>query len=268
VALKLPNRTLKLGRPKAPKPSIPLKLPKRPHRIGLRSPLAKIPKEKSVAIHRAVERFLTELESAAGGREDLIQLLAHAPSSPEQTYLWGLLADPRNDTRNLAKVLAVGGVNLGQFLSALKDAKGGRALYRVMDSVEQYLPGVAHDLMARSVPHTLACRACRGSGKVTTIENSKPKEMSCGVCYGEGAIPVLPDLERQKVALELGGALKKGGGIVVNQNQAQVQVHGAGRGGMREGQTRDAIRVATDKLLYGEAAAEPVVDAELVEEGA
>ena len=155
---------------------------------------------------------------------------------------------------------------MGQFLRMLKDGKHSRALIAAMDRVNAYLPDVAEDLMQRAVPHLAPCIPCIGTGQVIDVlpDPAAPGKSleggrKCVVCRGAGLIPVVPDRARQKVALEMGGLLKKDSGttVVVNQNQG-LFAFGA--------DVRKDYRGRTDEILYGRGQA-AAVDAEVVDGG-
>lgn len=214
----------------------------------------------------AVAAALDTIEAAAGGRQALLGMLVHAPETPEQQYVLGLLADPRSDPMKLSTVCEKGRVSLGQVLALLKDARGAKALLESMERIAKHLPDVAEDVMVRSVPHLVECADCWGTGRVkvpTYGEDGKPtgehEERACDPCRGSGKVTVLPTLERQKVALEIGGLLKRASGVTVNVSQ-QAATFNFGADARRD------FRSATDELLYrrsgGGGAGADVVDAE------
>lgn len=195
---------------------------------------------------RAVAQALDSLQEAAGGRQALVSQLLHAPETPEQKYVLGLLADPRSDALNLSRVCEQGQVSLGQLIHLLKEAKASKALLESMDRIARYLPEVAEDLMARARPHEVECPDCWGAGEVMVLdEKRKPTgEMKpCEVCNGRKVVKVLPSLDRQKVALEVGGLLKRPGGVVVNVSQQAATFNFSA-------DARRDFRSATDALLY------------------
>jgi hypothetical protein len=195
----------------------------------------------------AVAQALNSLEDACGGRQAMVAQLLHAPETPEQRYVLGLLADPRSDALHLARICERGKVSLGQLINLLKEAKASKALLESMDRIARFLPEVAEDVMARSVPHDQDCGVCWGRGRVKVLdEKRKPtgQEAECAECDGRGKVRVLPPLDRQKVALELGGLLKRGG-VVVNVNQQQNNA-----AFLFGPDARKDFRSATDALLY------------------
>lgn len=121
-----------------------------------------------------------------------------------------------------------------------------------------------------SIPHDMECQGCLGTKEVT-IKVMEPdsegrkhpidKTVPCGFCRGTGLIKVIPDLEHQKVALEIGGILKKGQGI-----QVGVQVNTGGA--LVTPDDMKDFRGASDKLLYParDRGSSEIVDAEVVDE--
>lgn len=208
-----------------------------------------------------MEALFKGLEEAAGGREGLMEVLSHAAPNSESSYILGLIADPMNDSRSLTSICAEGGIAVGQLLQVLKDAKGAKALFEAFDRINTYLPRVAEDVARRSLPHSATCEACKGSG-FTAKRNAKGQLVSgktripCRACDGKGKLEVMPDLERQKLTLQMGGALKPAGSV-------QVQVNTQQNFGFAPEHRRD-FRSATDRLLFpGKYADEDVVDADL-----
>ena len=79
---------------------------------------------------------------------------------------------------------------------------------------------VVADVMHRSKPHEVTCTDCAGVGQVTpepTRKHPNPSPAPCESCRGAGRRLCQPDLDRQKVALELGQLLTKSGGINLSQ---------------------------------------------------
>jgi hypothetical protein len=226
-----------------------------------------MPTHKKLALptSAAVAQALTSLEGAAGGREGLLDSLLHAPETAEQQYVVGLLADPRNSALGLPAICEMGRISVGQLIQLLKEGKQARALVAAMDRIAAKLPEVAEDVMTRAVPHLAQCDECRGEGTVLVQEEGEDgketeTEKRCPTCQGHGQVPVTPTLERQKVALEIGGLLKRGG-VTVNVNQQQATQF------VFTSDARRDFRTATDRLLYS--TQEPQVveaEAEVIDE--
>jgi len=191
--------------------------------------------------NRLVERCLATFEQEVGGRAVLVEILAHGPHDEDVDYLWSLLADPEGQDRTLAKLCIDGGVKPQRLIQLIREGEMAKAHMRSLRKVARLLPDVAEDTMRRALPRKMKCPQCFG------------KDLQCGACDGTGKVEKEPSLQRQKLALEVGGLLKKSPGVVVQQNQFQaMQVQG-----LRE------FQVKSDRALY---AAEETVDAEVVEE--
>ncbi len=231
-------------------------------------------KERLPPLPKALEEACRNFETEVGGRDSLVAQLVHARLTPEQDLLVGAIADPTNDAFSLARICALHGIRFGDLLIVFRDAGLVRAQLAAMRKVWERLPQVAGDVMDRAIPHLLECPACRGTKvrvKFRAVKKSKEApdgvkevQVPCLRCAGTGEILVQPDLDRQKVALEVGGMLRQeGGGVQVNvQAQAQAGVFGN-------------FAAASDAVLYPQPAAPPVssavedgeepVDAEVVE---
>lgn len=210
-----------------------------------------------------IEQALKQVEIAGGGRGSIVEALYHSPMelAEDQQRLLNMLADPDNDGRSLAKVCADAGLKVKALLDLLRTARGARAYYEAINRVYDKLPDVAGDVMDRAVPHHLPCTACNGTG--TTRTKAGGKLTTCVPCNGKGTFLELPDLERQKVALTIGGLLKpEKGGTTLNVNQQQVL-----QAGFFTSEDLKTFQTRSDKALFGERRApeEPaVVDVEPV----
>lgn len=125
----------------------------------------------------------------------------------------GALSDPESDSEPLAYILNRVGVGVGQLLMLYRDAVVLRAQVEALGKLAEVLPAAMADLMSYTVvgPNE-KCQKCSGTGMRQTKKGEKP----CHYC-DEGHVQRGSDLDRQKVAFEIAGLLKKGGG-------AQVQI--------------------------------------------
>lgn len=199
-------------------------------------------------IQKAVRTALSNLEESAGGREPLTYTLSHAEDidSSEHRVLQ-MLADPMFVNHGLANICEKAGLTLGRFLKLFQKGRAAQAYIETMNKVYEPLPGVAEDVMRRSVTHHVVCTDCNGF-KFHIIEgrNGEPKSTKeCVTCHGQGTLLRDPDLERQKLALEMGGLLKRGTGIQINNTQQQLNASVSGP--MR---STVEFREAIGKLLY------------------
>lgn len=221
-------------------------------------------------MHTEANQALRAFEQGVGGRQKLVETLQYAALTTEQSQIVGMIADPRNDNKSLGTICRSAKINFGQLLQLFKDAGFIRAQLAAFEKVWDGLPAVAGDVMMRSIPHDMECQGCLGTKEVT-IKVMEPdsegrkhpidKTVPCGFCRGTGLIKVIPDLEHQKVALEIGGILKKGQGI-----QVGVQVNTGGA--LVTPDDMKDFRGASDKLLYParDRGSSEIVDAEVVDE--
>lgn len=228
--------------------------------------MAKDPLSKPISLahlDQRVEEALSSLERALGGRHSLISSLLQANLGDAENNFMEMLADPRNDAINLAKVAGLAGLSVGRVLQIFKEAKGAEAYVRSINRVYDRLPEIAGDIADRSVPTTTRCVPCRGTGVVdqTTgaaqVPGADPANLvACWPCEGLGTVVVHPDLERQKLALQIGGLVKKDGTVIMGNVDARVTNNAFIRS------TPD-WRTATDRLLFPGKAREvaKVVDA-------
>jgi len=237
--------------------------------------MAKPPIDKPISLaHRnqRVEEALTSLERALGGRHSLIASLLQANLGDSENTFMELLADPRNDTANLAKIAGLAGLSVGRVLQIFKEAKGAEAYVRSINRIYDRLPDIAGDIADRSVPTTTRCALCRGTGVVDSttgaaqVPGADPANLvACWPCEGLGKVVVHPDLERQKIALQIGGVLKKDGTVIMGNVDARSVVNNAFI------RSTPDWRTATDRLLFPGKSREVVKvveEAEIVEKGA
>lgn len=195
-----------------------------------------------------VVQELTDLETTLGGRQELVGLLALAPLTPDLKYILGMLGDPTHQGRSLAEICAVGNILPGELLKQLASAAILRGKVQASRLVGQGIAAVAEDVMRRAAPYEEACHDCRGTGTITpdpTPAIPNPTPGPCDTCQGTGRLRYQPDLERQKLAIDMAQLLPKSGGINIAQINAQAPAGGGG------GTTIDALQRLTDRILYG-----------------
>jgi len=158
-------------------------------------------------------------ETALGGRDALIDVLAVADDAPEVARILNLLLDPRYQAMSLRRLCTMTGLSVADFFAAYKTAAVVRAHIQAAPIIAAKLLGVVDDLMTRAQPHYLICPVCRGTGSIVpepTTAKPNPIPEPCTSCV-EGRQLVLPDLDRQKLALEVAELIKPRGGMVFNQ---------------------------------------------------
>jgi len=204
-----------------------------------------------------------------GGREKFAAILAVADDAPDVAKVNDLLLDPRYATYGLRRICAMAGLSVADLFAAYKKAVIVEAHIRAAPVIAEKLIGVVEDLMTRAQPHYLPCDVCRGSGRVVpppTKDQPSPAPVACTACTN-GQQLHLPDLDRQKLALEIAELIKPrvGSGVVFNQaNILPPADRSAGAPGALE-QLQQAV---SEVLFSGRPAApvpEPPIDAELAE---
>jgi hypothetical protein len=156
---------------------------------------------------------------ALGGRHAILDALQVATGSPEIDKVAHLLLDPRYGGWSLRRLCTLAGLTIADFFAAYKKSLLVKAHLQAAKIVTDELVHVVEDVMKRAHPYKETCTGCRG----VTLALAQP----CTVCGGTGQIQILPDLDRQKLALELGQLVSKSGGINLTQNTQVV----AGTGG-------------------------------------
>ena len=209
----------------------------------------------------AVVQQLATLERDLGGRQELVGLLVLAPLNDDLRYMLGLLGDPTFGQKSLAEICATGNILPGALLTLLESAALLRGRVIAAQTIGKALPAVVQDVMERAAPYAAPCNAgCQGTGSITpdpTPEVPNPRPAPCEVCRGTGLLLYRPDIEHQKLALEMGEMLPKGGGILIQQNNGQGATAGSLGGGSLE-----QLQRLTDQILYGDAIEADIVPPE------
>lgn len=208
--------------------------------------------KRQAAFTPVVIEQLQTLEQQLGGRSELVGLLMLAPLTPDLQYILGLLGTPSNSQKTLATICAEGNLTPGQLLQHLEASALLRGKVLSAQVVSKTLPAVVQDIMQKAVPFEAACSNCQGTATITqdpTPDTPNPSPEPCPVCIGTGRLVYQPNLERQKLALEMGRMLPKGGGILIQQNNQ----NGGGGAGTLGGGTLEQITRLTDRLLYEDA---------------
>jgi hypothetical protein len=158
---------------------------------------------------------------AIGGRQALLDALVVASGSPDVDRVTNLLVDPRYGGWTLRRICALAGLTVADLFRAYQKALVVRAHLQATRIVTSQLTAVVDDIMRRAQPHEDTCEACDGTGSFTPEPTKKvpnPEPKPCFTCRGKGIVSRKPDLDRQKVALELGQLIQRQGGINIAQN--------------------------------------------------
>lgn len=218
------------------------------------------PTDLTPAEQQASDQALDTFVAALGGREQLTAALTVGSGSPEVDRVLRLIDDPRYATWSLRKLCVAAGITVAEFFSAYRKAALVEAHLKAVQIIAGAIPGVVQDLMQRAQPHAIKCEPCNGIGTITTDPTPQipnPIPQPCRACNGVGTITVLPDLDRQKVALELGTLLQARGGLSIQQN---VLTAGSGAAPLGSGGAGalDALQQAVHGLLRPTARALPI----------
>lgn len=200
-----------------------------------------------------VVKELAQIETDVGGRAALVGMLALAPLTKDLQYVLGLLGDPQRKGESLAELCAAANVLPGELLKHLAQAAMQRGRILAAQRIGAGMPAVVEDIMRRAAPFEDACHACLGTGSVVpdpTPETPNPVHQPCETCQGAGKLKYQPDLERQKLAVELSQLLPKGGGIQIAMQQNNVP--GGGSGSTLGMGSLERLQMATDRILYGD----------------
>lgn len=225
-------------------------------------------------VHSPAAAAIDALEAAMGGRAPLVAaLLQVAPANDAQeealTYVMGLIADPRHATTKLSTLCARGGITVGELLDAYKNGSLAQMQIEMITAAAKHMPAIVADLFTRAQPHQVTCSRCKGSASVTLEEGDPgwvapkqdqepgPQIGPCPRCVGTGTLDVLPELERQKLALEVAQLLPKKGPLI---DARSVHVIPGGGGGGFPDFTK--IIAASDHVLHPRRRVEEIEDGE------
>lgn len=165
---------------------------------------------------------IATFEAQLGGRDALFDVLSQADSTPEIQQLLALLGDPGLHRQSLAHLCRLANLTAGDVFLAFERALQVRAKVLARIPIAEKLPYVAADAMKKALLHQVNCPECYGRGRVERKVKKGDQEtyeiVACYPCDGSGKVSVEPDLDQQKLALELGELCQKGGLTISNQN--------------------------------------------------
>jgi hypothetical protein len=207
-----------------------------------------------------IQDTLRQLEHELGGREALMGVLALNTRSQALTELMGLLADPLHDRDNLGVLCFQAGVTTGDLLSAYQSGLMHFAQTLAKREVAEHLPAVTRDVMVRAQPIEESCWPCRGTGiiLIPATKTEPEVEEACNTCQGTGRVTRIPELDRQKAALDLGEMFPKKGGLSIGVQQINNQ----GQPAPTAGGTLEKLQQAVSAVLYTD---DEVLEAEVLE---
>jgi hypothetical protein len=191
----------------------------------------------------AIETF----EKIIGGRGDLAgELLTSPDLTPPIRKILTLILDPRFDTYPLAKLCDQAGILPGDVFRAFRDATIAKANIQALRRVAERLVTITESLLDDASDRMVICDECSGS-KQQLIKPKKgdPTIIDCTRCNGTGTVMLRADFEKQKLALELGGLLKKGPAVQLNQQTNHTLNLSTGAGGIAQ------LQQAVSGMLFG-----------------
>jgi hypothetical protein len=215
---------------------------------------------------------IATFEAVLGGRDALAEALAVAESAPEVDKVSALLLDARYDTYSLRRICAMAGLTIADLFAAYKKATLIRAHLQLAPIIASRLVGIVQDLFTRAQPHYLPCGTCRGAKSITpdpTPKNPTPAPEPCAACQATGQILHLPELDRQKLALEIAEVIKPKGGFTFNQANI-LQPGASGGGSITAPGALEQMQQAVSSVLYADRAHPAAIvegEATPVEEG-
>lgn len=197
---------------------------------------------------------INEFEHALGGRTALISSLS-IDATPEVKDLVDMLMDPRYDKKSLGWLASKVNISLTDLLRVYRNGVLAKAQIIASQKIAAALPDVVADVMKRAVPYQEDCAGCDATGKMTVRPTKKvpepdPAQVSCTICRGKGTITRLPDLDRQRLALEIGELLKSPKGGPTMLQQFNIGTAAASSGDANPGSLERMQQAVTD-ILYG-----------------
>lgn len=153
---------------------------------------------------------LANFEDAVGGRDVLIETLQLSTLDKKQEHFLRILSDPARQNDTLSIIARDSDILPSQVIELFRHASFAKAHAIAQAQLSEAIPSIMRDITDKSVDADIDCPTCMGV---------PPLEGQCLSCNGRGWILRPSDLDRQKIALEVGGLLKKGGGVNVQVNQ-------------------------------------------------
>lgn len=215
------------------------------------------------------QQAVAVFERVLGGRDQFAAVLAVADDSPEVAKVNDFLLDPRYQSLGLRKICAMAGLTVADLFAAYRKAVIVQAHLEAAPIIAKKLVGVVDDLMTRAQPHYLPCDTCRGTGRVVpppTKDQPAPEPVACTACVN-GQQLHLPDLDRQKLALEIAELIKPRAGVTFNQANVLAPPD---RGPSVTGSLEQLQQAVSEVLFSGRPmpVTDPPIDADVVEPSA
>ena len=198
---------------------------------------------------QAIETFT----KTVGGRDQLAEVLSVGSTSPDVEKIALYLLDPRYTHFSLRRLCALTGITVADLFTAYRKAMIAKSHIEATHVIASRSLAVVEDVMTRAAPQRTVCPKCLG----TSAAGQGP----CVICNSTGHIQTEPDLDRQKLALELAQLTEKKGGILMQQNTIAASALSSTHSGALE-----QLHQAVGDLLFSPQRrrnSAPVVDAEV-----
>ena len=208
--------------------------------------------EETTANAQAIDALVKSL----GGRDGMLETLAVAADAPEVEQVVNLLLDPRYARHSIRALCHMAGLTIVDLFAALKQAMVTKAHLQAYKAITDGILPVVEDVMKRAAPFEIPCYGCNGRLEVEDPEDPT-RRIACGQCNGHGKLLQLPDLDRQKLALELGQLVQKSAGFSIQQNTVNLPPGASGGDGKSAGTLVD-LQHAVRELLSGPR--QPILD--------
>jgi hypothetical protein len=192
--------------------------------------------------------------SGVGGRAKLRQVLSIAGAEAPTEKVVNCLLDPAYDTWSLRRICEHTGITVVDLFAHYKKGLYAAAHIRAAHLITEKLVPVVVDVMQRAVPHVIICPRCHATP-------TTPGTSACPECNGTGKVESVPDLQRQKLALELGRLIERKAGVVMQQTAIGAVATTALTSG--HAGSLEQLQQAVGELLFSPArrrTAAPVVD--------
>ena len=171
-------------------------------------PLTGLTREDANCSGAAVDTFIGVL----GGRARLTEILRIGAGDPAVDRVLDLLDEPLYGGWSLPKLCVRAGVSVADFLRAYQRAMLAVGEIAATKVIADGIVPVVADLMRRAAPYEVPCDC------TLTPPTTVPPPV-CKTCRGRGVRTILPDLDRQKIALALAKLLLPGGPVLQQTTQ-------------------------------------------------
>lgn len=225
---------------------------------------AQVPEAVEIKRLDKAEAPINAFERTLGGREALVDALALDDSAPI-VQLTNALCDPSFDKQSLASIALKVGLTFSDLLRAYRNAALAKAHIVAVNKLVTKIPEIIDDIVKRSAPYDEPCERCNGKGVITRMGRAtktggptEPIEIACSTCHGVGTIHRLPDLDRQRLVLELSELLKTPGSSRTVMQQINMPAASDVPGSTRVGPgALEQMQQAVTSILY---ASKTVID--------